>query len=256
MKWWLVACLLCSTVQASQQVYMTSLEWPPYSGSKLAENGLSVAIAREAFAIMGYDLIVEFKPWVRTVTTATKENRFIGYFPEYYFDTEEFVFSQSIGSGPLGFVQNVRSPVYWAELTDLEGLRIGVVQGYVNTKQFDELVEQGTLTVEASVSDNRNIHKVAKSRLDVAVIDSNVLAYLIRVDPRAKVLAQRLEMNQKLLAIKEIHLAFKNTPEGQRWRDIFDQGLKQVDIDAVRARLEKSATFDLVSEPASEKGAN
>ena len=253
MKWWLVLCLLCGTVQANQQVYMTSLEWPPYSGVQLAENGLSVAIAREAFAIMGYELVVEFKPWVRTVTTATKENRFIGYFPEYYFDTEEFVFSHSIGTGPLGLVQNVQSPVQWASLADLKGLRIGVVQGYVNTEEFDELVEQGFLQVEASVSDSRNIHKVAKSRLDVAVIDTNVLDYLISVDPRREVLDKRLEMNQKLLAVKQIYLAFKNTPEGQAWRDIFNKGLKQVDLFVVKARLEKSLTLDTVVQPAPQK---
>ncbi|EGA71281.1 conserved hypothetical ABC transporter protein [Vibrio sinaloensis DSM 21326] len=253
MKWWLVLCLLCGTVQANQQVYMTSLEWPPYSGAKLAENGLSVAIAREAFAVMGYDLVVEFKPWVRSVATATKQERFIGYFPEYYFDSEEFVFSQPIGSGPLGLVQNTRSPIYWSQLSDLKGLRIGVVQGYVNTKEFDQLVERGFLAVEASVSDSRNIHKVAKSRLDVAVIDTNVLDYLISVDPRREVLIQRLEMNQKLLAVKQIYLAFKNTPEGQSWRDIFNKGLKQVDINVVKARLEKSMTFDTVAQPAPQK---
>ncbi|MDN3683592.1 hypothetical protein QW180_03180 [Vibrio sinaloensis] len=50
-------------------------------------------------------------------------------------------------------------------MSDLKGLRIGVVQGYVNTKEFDQLVERGVLAVEASVSDSRNIHKVAKKSI-------------------------------------------------------------------------------------------
>ncbi len=142
MKWWLVLFFMCSSAQA-QKVYMTSLDWPPYSGETLVENGLSVAIAREAFAVMGYELIVEFKPWVRTVTTASKREKYIGYFPEYAFETEDFVFSDSIGSGPLGFVQHREKPILWSELTDLSDYRIGVVQGYVNTQAFDDLVDKG-----------------------------------------------------------------------------------------------------------------
>ncbi|CAM3604340.1 hypothetical protein VIAQ111709_03000 [Vibrio aquimaris] len=34
---------------------MTSLDWPPYSGENLRENGYSIAIAREAFSAMGYE---------------------------------------------------------------------------------------------------------------------------------------------------------------------------------------------------------
>ncbi|MDN3683593.1 hypothetical protein QW180_03185 [Vibrio sinaloensis] len=67
-----------------------------FGGPNWPKNGLSVAIAREAFAVMGYELVVEFKPWVRSVATATKQERFIGYFPEYYFDSEEFVFFHSL----------------------------------------------------------------------------------------------------------------------------------------------------------------
>tara|TARA_Y100001956_G_C4112876_1_gene183348 strand:- start:945 stop:1688 length:744 start_codon:yes stop_codon:yes gene_type:complete len=239
MKWWLVLVLVWGSAYAKQPVYMTSLEWPPYSGETLADNGLSIAIAREAFAIMGYELIVEFKPWVRTVTTASKNDKYIGYLPEYYFKTNEFVFSNSIGSGPLGFVQNRQKPILWSSLIDLSRYRIGIVQGYVNTKLFDELVEQGTLEVEASVSDSRNIYKVAKGRLDLAVIDENVLRYLIESDPRKSVLAERLEMNRQLLEIKQLYLAFKNTPEGHSWRDIFNKGLEQVDVGKIASRLSK-----------------
>jgi len=236
MKWWLVLFFMCSSAQA-QKVYMTSLDWPPYSGETLVENGLSVAIAREAFAVMGYELVVEFKPWVRTVTTASKREKYIGYFPEYAFETEDFVFSDSIGSGPLGFVQNSERPILWSELIDLSDYRIGVVQGYINTQAFDALVEKGELSVEAAENDILNIYKVAKGRVELAVIDANVLRYLIEIDPRREVLQSRVEMNRQLLEVKHLYLAFKNTPEGYSWRRIFNQGLRQIDIESIEARL-------------------
>ncbi|NVD06309.1 amino acid ABC transporter substrate-binding protein [Vibrio sp. JPW-9-11-11] len=236
MKWWLILLLVWNNAEA-QRVYMTSLDWPPYSGEALPENGLSVAIAREAFAAMGYELVVEFKPWVRTVTTASKREKYIGYFPEYAFDTEKYIFSDSIGTGPLGFVQNRNKAISWSTLADLSSYRIGVVQGYVNTRAFDQWVEQGKLDVEASENDVINIHKVAKGRLDLAVIDANVLKYLVDTDRRKSVLETRVEMNDRLLEVKQLYLAFKNSPEGNNWRRIFNQGLSQVDVNRVAGRL-------------------
>lgn len=242
MKWWFLLALLATGAYAKKPVYMTSLEWPPYSGEELDENGLSIAIAREAFSVMGYELIVEFKPWVRTVASASKQEKYIGYFPEYYFVTNEFVFSNSIGTGPLGFMQNRQKPIVWSTLNDLSEYRIGVVQGYVNTKRFDELVERGGLNVEASISDSRNIYKVAKGRLDLAVIDSNVLEYLIDTDPRKEMLSERVEMNRQLLETKQLYLAFKNSPEGHNWRDIFNKGLSQVNVETISSRLFQQTT--------------
>lgn len=216
---------------------MTSLDWPPYSGENLEENGLSIAIARDAFAAMGYELVVEFKPWVRTVTLASKKDKYIGYFPEYEFDTEEFVFSNAIGSSPLGFVELSSAKVSWNSLDDLIPLRIGVVQGYVNTTEFDHMVEQGMLSVEATTNDVRNIYKVAKGRLPLAVIDQNVLEYLIRVDPRKDILAKRVNFNARPLEHKKVVVAFRNTVEGRQWRDIFNLGLKRIDVSSIASRL-------------------
>lgn len=254
MKGLLTVCLLLYSlaIQSAPRVYMTSLDWPPYSGESLIDNGLSVAVAREAFAAMGYELIVEFKPWVRTITLAAKKDQYIGYFPEYYFDSSEFVFSDPIGSGPLGIMENVKRPVAWSDLQDLKNLRIGVVQGYVNTKDFDSMVEQGLLQVEASANDIHNIYKVAKGRLDTAVIDKNVLDYLISIDRQADVLSQSVRMNRRLLENKLLYLAFKNTPEGNNWRDIFNQGLMKIDIDAILQRYGQ-ADVDKIDRSASEQ---
>lgn len=232
---------------------MTSLDWPPYSGESLSDNGFSVAIARAAFSTMGYELVVEFKPWVRSVALASKKDQYIGYFPEYYFETSEFVFSDPIGSGPLGLVENVNRPISWSQLEELQMLRIGVVQGYINTKQFDGMVSQGLIQVEASANDTINIHKVAKGRLDAAVIDANVLDYLIRIDPRKKMLSKMIRMNSRMLESKLLYLAFKNTPEGNNWRAIFNQGLEKIDVEAI---IEQHNQIQLlgVTLPASEQG--
>lgn len=46
-------------------------------------------------------------------------------------------------------------------------------------------------------------------------------------------------MNERLLENKEIYLAFKNTPEGQNWRDVFNQGLKKIDTALIIERYKR-----------------
>jgi polar amino acid transport system substrate-binding protein len=247
----LLLALFADSLYAKEQVYMTSLNWPPYSGEDLAENGVSIAIARAVFSELGYELIVEFKPWVRTVRTAKKKERYIGYFPEYEFETDALVFSNSIGTSPLGFVEQISKPIEWSVLQDLDLYRIGVVQGYINTEQFDSYVAQGKLNVEATTDDLKNIIKVAKGRLDLAVIDANVFRYLINTDARREVLQKKIAMNKNILEEKDIVVAFRNTEEGRKWRNLFNLGLAQIDVAEVFERLSHSThqhqTLDLMT---------
>lgn len=234
----LLILLVAFNVNAERQtVYLTSLEWPPYSGVSLIENGFSVAVARAAFDIMGYELEVDFNPWSRTVASVAKKDLYIGYFPEYFFETDSFVFSEPIGTGPLGFVEAIAKPILWQSLQDLTDYRLGVVQGYKNTAESDELIEKGEVDWEAEIDDRHNIYKVAKGRLDLAVIDVNVFEYLVATDARADILKSRVKMNERLLLDAELFVAFKNTEQGRKWRGVFNEGLKQVDIDAIAQRL-------------------
>ncbi|MBE3667963.1 ABC transporter [Vibrio navarrensis] len=239
---WLVVLVLCYSVVCRAEmpkVHLTSLEWPPYSGANLPENGYSVAIAREAFLAMGYALEVEFHPWPRAIAKVAKSEQFVGYFPEYEFATQEYVFSTSLGSGPLGFVENINKPIGWKSLRDIIPFRVGVVQDYINTPELDAMIAAQQLYVEQSANDLLNIYLVAKGRLDIAVIDANVLAYLVEADPKADFLRQQVKMNEKLLVEKQLHIAFKNTPLGIQWRDTFNRGLAQVDRLAVIERVKR-----------------
>ncbi|WP_156111809.1 hypothetical protein [Vibrio navarrensis] len=46
-------------------------------------------------------------------------------------------------------------------------------------------------------------------------------------------------MNEKLLVEKQLDIAFKNTPLGIQWRDTFNQGLAQVDRQAIIERVKR-----------------
>lgn len=231
----LAATLMVTAVSVARAdtLYLTSLDWPPYSGENLPAQGASVAVAKAAFEAMGHELVVEFFPWSRAVALATNNDKYSGYFPEYFYESEDFAFSDSMGQGPLGFVESVANPIEWTSLSDLTKYQVGVVQDYVNTEELDQMIAAGEIKAPAVTSDTQNVLKVAGGRIDLAVIDSNVLAYLLENDPRAQSAAGQVQMNDRLLVEKDLYIAFKNNAEGQRWRDIFNQGLEKIDIEAI-----------------------
>lgn len=231
-------CLFGFSLQsyAEKTIYLTSLDWPPYSGDALNEQGASVAVAKAAFKAMGYTLVVEFYPWSRAVNLAQKaDSKYMGYFPEYYSDAvaKDFAYSDAMGNGPLGFAQNAKKPVTWNSMDDLSQFSIGVVRDYVNTTEFDNRVASGKIKVIPVSADVNNMQKVAAGRIDMAVVDKNVMNYLFENDAKLASMKGKASFNSKLLEDKKLFICFKNTGQGSKLRDIFNEGLKKIDVSAI-----------------------
>ncbi len=231
----LIAVLFCLTPLFAQgkDVKLSTLEWPPYSGDQLVEQGLSSYIAKEAFRAVDYNATVEFFPWMRAVNLAKAGVKYSGYFPEYYSKEGEsdFYFSDPIGIGPLGFVERKDSHVEWNALSDLKDETIGTVRGYVNTVEFDAMVAGGDIKVDLSNDDLTNLKKVLNGRIKLAVIDKLVMEYLIDSNADLKVKKDEFQFNSKLLEEKKLYICFAKNAEGKTMLDIFNRGLKLVDID-------------------------
>jgi polar amino acid transport system substrate-binding protein len=229
----------CSLANAEKVVKLSSLDWPPYTGSELTDQGVSSAVVRAAFEAMDYKVEVVFYPWARAVDMA-KEGKegVMGYFPEYYSaDIEkEFTYSNPIGSGPLGFAQNVAKPVNWTVLDDLAAMTIGVVRDYVNTEEFDIRVAQKKQNVQVVTSDSQNLQKVAAGRIPLAVIDKNVMNYLLQNDAALANIRTQVEFNPTLLEEKQLFVCFNQSAAGKQLAEDFAAGLKKIDISTIEAR--------------------
>lgn len=234
--WWALPAAL-----AQQPVSLSSLDWPPYTGAQLVQQGASAVVVREVLRQAGMELRLGFFPWNRAVERARNDAQTMAYFPEYFdsANAERFLYSDPIGSSPLVFVQRRASAVQWQRYEDLERLRIGVVRGYFNTRELDERIAQGRLTADEAPDDSRNLLKLAAGRIDLAVIDANVYRYLTRNDPEVAAVASRLELNPRVLEVKRLYVCFKNSNEGRNLRDAFNQALKRVNVEALmRQHLE------------------
>ncbi len=216
-------------------VRLTSLEWPPYTGEAVPQQGASMAVVEAAFEAMGYELEVNFYPWQRAVDQASNNPDYAGYFPEYYASSveEDFIFSDPIGTGPLGFVEHADDPVAWDSLDDLGDRTIGTVAGYVNTDEFDARVEDGRIEVEEVTSDETNVRKVAGGRIPMAVIDQNVLDYLLANEPSLEEAGDQVQFNDRLLEDKELFVAFARDSHGEEMAEVLNEGLQKIDVEQI-----------------------
>ncbi|HHQ4892297.1 TPA: substrate-binding periplasmic protein [Aeromonas veronii] len=217
-------------MSVAQAAVLTSLEWPPYTSASLPEQGKSSQVVTAAFALAGDPLTIKFYPWQRAVDEATNNPEVLGYFPEYLDPKSSCLFSDPIGNGPLGFAQRTDQPVTWQSLDDLKGKKIGVVTGYVNTTEFDEKVASKALSADATNSDSQNLLKLGNGRLDLAVIDQNVMTYLLESDPQLKDVAANLGFNGKILEDKSLHVCFTNSAKGKEARDKFNKALASDEV--------------------------
>lgn len=218
-----------------QTFKLTSLEWPPFSGKDLPQQGGSIAVAKAAFEAQGDSLEVTFLPWKRAVQRGLEAPGYVGYFPEYYSaDLEDkCLFSDPSGASPLGLVERKEAPISWASLDDLKAYKIGTVAGYVNTADFDALAAEGALKIQEATDDITNLRKVAAGRIDTAVVDANVMNYLLATDASLVDVKDQLQFNAKPLESKKLYVCFRRTPEGEAAKAIYDAGLAQIDADAL-----------------------
>nr|WP_313906135.1 hypothetical protein [Shewanella algae] len=88
-----------SPVARADTLQLSSLNWPPYTGQMLEQQGACVAVVKAALAAMGHDLKVNFYPWSRAVKLADMPGSpYLGYFPEYYHQSDKFIFQSPLAS--------------------------------------------------------------------------------------------------------------------------------------------------------------
>lgn len=214
-------------------VYIASLDWPPYTINNNNNAGASQEVVKQAFAAMGYTAITQYFPWARAVELGMQSQQYEGYYPAYKSPDRVCTFSDAIGVGPMGLASRKADHLSGKGLDDLRGITIGTVQGYVETEAFDNRVKQGLLKVEPATYDVLNLRKLVVGHLKLAVIDKNVMTYLLATDPDLKGKGDLLTFDGSAMEEKSLHICFKNTDEGRSIAAIFNAGLKKIDIQAV-----------------------
>ncbi|MBU1564610.1 MAG: transporter substrate-binding domain-containing protein [Proteobacteria bacterium] len=233
-------CFVHGTLQAGGSVTLATLDWEPYIGEKLPDQGYVASLVRESYKATGYTTKIAFMPWARVVAMA-KEGKYDGYLPEYYAELlkAEFFLSEPFPGGPLGFFKKKADNISFKTLNDLKDYKIGVVRDYVNTEAFDKA---DFLQKEVANNDLTNLRKLVGSRLDLVVADKFVGTYLLKQDMPDKV--GEIEFVTPALEEKSLYLCIsKKVPDAEAKIKAFNDGLKIITDNGTLVNIMKANGF-------------
>jgi len=217
----------CAPLQArAGTVVLLTGEWPPYTGSREPQGGSMAAIVRAAYAVQGDSVRLGFFSWFRIARLQQDNSGYAASFPHYYSEerARRCHFSRPIGSSPLGVLTRTGQRVQWKTLADLRRYRVGTGKSYVNVPEFDRLVAERKMVTVPALDDADNIRNLLAGKVDVVIIDRNVLAYLQNT-AAFRNSAPLLQMDPRVLAVHNLYLCFPKHEKGRVARDRFDRSL-------------------------------
>lgn len=240
MKWSLIGVLaamllLFSFSVRAEPLSLSTLEWPPFVGQNLPGQGTTGARVRSICAVAGLEPRLSFLPWRRVLMEA-RAGLSQGYFPEYRSANreKEFYFSKAVGCSVVGLVHRRDLVPVWTSLEDLAAYRLGVVDGYVNSEEFDRLVDMGILYPVKCNSDEMALRMLEAGRIDAAVMDRAVFRHLSGEAGSAQK-PSSLVFAAKILTVHSLHVCFPRTPAGKALVERFDRAIVSGGLEMVCA---------------------
>ena len=220
--------LLCISLQA-ESIKLTSLEWEPYVGQKIQDNGFITEIIKESYKAQEInDVTIFYLAWAKTVELAQIGN-VDGCYPAYYRNAMEsdFIFSDPMPCGPLAFLKLKDTTFnYTGKVEELKPYKIGVVSGYTNTKEIDSSKE---LTLIQAKDDITNLRNLVAGKVDVAIVDPLVAQAYMANDKLLQPFAEKVAVVEPVLEKKDVHIAFSKKVENINEKIAkFNAGLKAI----------------------------
>lgn len=163
----------------AEPITLAYVDFPPYEFEANGQaEGILVEIVGKIFQRANISLELEFLPFKRAYAY-TLRGEIDGLFNFYKTPKRlaGFDYSDVILKNPLVLFVKKGSKITFNTLTDLKGLRIGVMRGYTYGPEFDEST---AFIKEIGDSHESNFKKLAVGRLDVYVCDNLVGMHVVR----------------------------------------------------------------------------
>jgi hypothetical protein len=196
----LFLCAWAGPAPAGDVWTVTALDWPPYSGPNLPDQGTAIAALRRTLAAGDIELRVIFLPWARAKMEAA-EHDYAGYCPAWPEEVAPgFTASPPIGFSRIAVVARDRSPSF----SDLDDLFARHSVGLVKTYVYPEPIATSAAAHPGQavwVPDERALARMLFSaRFDAAVTDPEVMRHTAREEGLGAV-AVLLELDVKPLVL-------------------------------------------------------
>lgn len=202
---------------------VTSLDWQPYSGSDMSNQGNSVQKLKTLLKAEGIDLVVEFYPWERSKKLAETKD-YIGYFPAWPEEVEKgFTASAAVDWSNLGVMVNSDSTIKWKDIDDLfKNNVVGIVSTYVYPENIQQAIKKYPKNVDKSLDETDLMKKLSGKRFAAALTDPEVMMYLAN-----KAGIKNVKILNKSIVRKALVFALRNGEDNKKRAEILQKILKK-----------------------------
>ncbi|KKO46298.1 polar amino acid transport system substrate-binding protein [Arsukibacterium ikkense] len=217
--------LFCSTARA-EDIRLASSNYYPHYGEQLAQQGATIEIIRQAFALQRVKVEIEFLPFARALHESQQGN-YTGLVAAWYSEQRaaHFYYSQPLYANQIVLFKRKADTITYRNFQDLasQHRRLGLVQGY---EQPAGLLESGMQTIQVA-TDEQALAMLARQRVDLVPADLlNGLYLLENTLPQHQ---QQLDWLMPALEQRPMYLILsKKDPANQQRIERFNLGLQQL----------------------------
>ncbi len=238
-----IALIICCSVAMvnAREIKMVTVDWPPFYGAKMEDEGVITVIVKTAFQRAGHNATVKFIPWARALKLV--ENRQYDILMGGYYSEErskKYLYSAAIYNIEVGLVALKSLHVtHYSKLQELIPYTIGVSQGWVNNEEFDAA---DYLNKETATKPVLNVRKLLKKRVDMISISFDVFRYELLTMSGQRL--NNIVFIQPPLSVSPIYLmvSLKSSQREEIIND-FNQGLEAIKRDGTYHQILKKHGF-------------
>lgn len=199
-----------SVVKAEEVWKITSLNWEPYSGARMINQGNSIQKLRSLLKKNGITLQVEFYPWLRAQQVA-KTKGYLGYFPAWPEEVKDgFIPSEEVDISNVSIMsRNINNHKYLNIKHLCENFKIGFVRTYVYPHSVMNIMSEKPDCFIGAPFESSLLLMLSKGRFDFAITDSIVMDYLASQEGIGNIHHYKTLMNKKLV------IALRDAPDNR-----------------------------------------
>jgi polar amino acid transport system substrate-binding protein len=231
----------------AETLKLATLNWPPYCAEDLPEQGVLISLTREVFKRAGYDLHIDFLPWIRALEE-TRKGHYDGLIAAYLnTDRNNFLYYPNpLLTSREVFVSTKGVTDKYNSMDDFKNKLIGVVRGFSFTPG---LMSQGFEIYEVT-EDVQVLRMLFIGRVDLIIIEEKHLIYLMDTVKELEPYRNSYTILDPPFADMDLYCAISRLKQGgDLISHAFNQALMEMKLDGTYMQILERLQFPPYSKP-------
>jgi polar amino acid transport system substrate-binding protein len=178
--------------KSNKIINLATLHWAPYISEELCNKGWIFQFTVAILVSKGYQVNIHFYPWPRAVMLVELGTMDV-LLPVYFIESstpsvaligktrrELLALSNQFTGGEVSFQKRKGDPFTLQEdLANLKGKTIGVLRNFINTPEFDAMIDSKQFTTVEAIDELQLIKLLVAKRVDLIIGDPTVFTYSV-----------------------------------------------------------------------------